>query len=189
MTAGLLLAAGRGRRFGMPKALALHHGTALVTRAAGVLLDGGCDPVIVVLGARGEEARPLVPTGARALLIEDWEEGMGASLRAGLRALSEVDPQPAAALVHLVDLPDVGADVVARMRAHTSTDAVARAAYGGAAGHPVLFGRRWWTQIAAQAAGDRGARDWLRARDDVRLVDCDDIGGGRDADTPELLDP
>lgn len=188
-TAGLLLAAGQGSRFGMPKALATHRGAALVTRAVDVLLDGGCDPVVVVLGARAEEARPLVPGGARVVVADDWAEGMGASLRAGLRALADVDPPPDAALVHLVDLPDVGADVVARMRAEASTDVVARAAYAGAPGHPVLFGRRWWAEIAAQAAGDRGARDWLRARDDVRLVDCDDIGGGRDADTPELLDP
>ncbi|GAA1223356.1 nucleotidyltransferase family protein [Prauserella halophila] len=188
MTAGLLLAAGQGSRFGMPKALAVHRGAALVTRAADVLLEGGCDPVIVVLGARGDEARPLVPAGARAVTADDWAEGMGASLRAGLRALAEAEPPPVAALVHLVDLPDVGAEVVGRMRAHASTDVVARAAYADAPGHPVLFGRRWWAEIAAQAAGDRGARDWLRARDDVRLVDCGDIGGGRDADTPELLD-
>ncbi|WP_344073849.1 NTP transferase domain-containing protein, partial [Prauserella alba] len=66
MTAGLLLAAGQGNRFGMPKALATHRGAALVTRAADALLDGGCDPVVVVLGARATEARPLVPGRARA---------------------------------------------------------------------------------------------------------------------------
>ncbi|MBB3665821.1 nicotine blue oxidoreductase [Prauserella sediminis] len=189
MTAGLLLAAGEGRRFGMPKALAAHRGHALVTRAADALLEGGCDPVVVVLGARADEARPLVPAGARAVVAGDWAEGMGASLRTGLRALADADPPPVAALVHLVDLPDVGADVVARMCGYAGTDVVARAAYAGIPGHPVLFGRRWWAEIATQAAGDRGARDWLRARDDVQLVDCGDIGGGRDADTPELLDP
>lgn len=189
MIAGLLLAAGEGRRFGMPKAIATHRGGALVTRAAGALLEGGCEPVVAVLGAGADEARPLVPAGTRVVVAEDWAEGMGASLRAGLRALLDVEPAPVSVLVHLVDLPDVGADIIARIRAHADTEAVARAAYAGVPGHPVLLGRRWWEEIAAQATGDRGARDWLRARGDLRLVDCGDIGGGRDADTPDLLDP
>lgn len=195
MIAGLVLAAGEGRRFGMPKALAAHRGEPLVARAVRVLTEGGCGPVLVVLGARAQDAAPLVPAGAEVVVVDDWAEGMGASLRAGLRALGEREPAPEAALVQLVDLPDVGPEVVSRIRTHAQDDsgnvdaAVVRAAYDGAPGHPVLFGRRWWAEIAAQAEGDKGARDWLRGRADVRLVECGDVGDGRDADTPDLLDP
>ena len=61
MTVGLLLAAGAGRRMGTPKAL-VHDadGTSWLRRSVAALLDGGCTPVHVVLGAGAEEARTLL---------------------------------------------------------------------------------------------------------------------------------
>ena len=181
--AGLLLAAGAGRRFGRPKALVELEGEPLVRRALRVLADGGCAPIRVVLGAEAEDACALLPDPAVAVLAEDWETGMGASLRAGLRALPAAD----AVLVHLVDLPNVDARVIARLAALASPDVVARAAYDGVPGHPVLFGQRWWPQVAESARGDRGARDWLSTRTDLRLVECADLGSGFDVDTPADL--
>jgi CTP:molybdopterin cytidylyltransferase MocA len=178
--AGLLLAAGAGRRFGGPKALAVLHGEPLVTRALRVLADAGCGPVRVVLGASAEAARGLLPDPEVAVVAEDWESGMAASLRAGLAALGDTDA--VAAVVHLVDLPGVNAEAVRRVAADAGQDTVARAAYDGVPGHPVVFGRRWWPEIAAAASGDKGARDWLKDRPDLRLVECGDLGSGRDID-------
>jgi nicotine blue oxidoreductase len=106
---------------------------------------------------------------------------MGASLKAGLAALGAAEG-PVAALVHLVDLPWVGPDILVRVAREASTETVARAAYDGVPGHPVLLGRRWWAEIADTARGDRGARDWLAGRGDLRLVECGDLGSGRDVD-------
>ncbi|HET6501369.1 MAG TPA: nucleotidyltransferase family protein [Amycolatopsis sp.] len=189
--AGLLLAAGAGRRFGRPKALVELDGEPLLLRALRVLTEGGCDPVRVVLGAQAEDARALLPDPSIAVYAPDWSTGMGASLRAGLLALAD-DAEAAeapAVLVHLVDLPRIDARVISRMRALAAPDAVARASYDGTPGHPVLFGRRWWAEIGRGARGDRGARDWLAARPDVRLVDCSDLGSGADVDTPADLTP
>ncbi|TVT22206.1 nucleotidyltransferase family protein [Amycolatopsis rhizosphaerae] len=183
--AGLLLAAGAGRRFGRPKALVELDGEPLVRRALRALTDGGCAPVRVVLGARADEVRVLLPDPAVSVRAPDWADGMGASLRVGLRSLPEAD----AVLVHLVDLPGVDARVVARLAALASPEIVARASYQGVPGHPVLFGRRWWEEIADGARGDRGARDWLAGREDLRLVDCSDLGTGGDVDTPADLNP
>jgi CTP:molybdopterin cytidylyltransferase MocA len=61
--------------------------------------------------------------------------------------------------------------------------AVARAAYDGVPGHPVLLGRDHWAGVLASAAGDRGARDYLATRP-VVLVECGDLATGRDQDTP-----
>jgi CTP:molybdopterin cytidylyltransferase MocA len=190
--AGLLLAAGAGRRFGGPKALVQLDGEPLVLRALRTLTAAGCAPVRVVVGASAEQVRALLPDPAQAVEAEDWATGMGASLRAGLASLERTERtertegtgQPAAALVHLVDLPWVGADVIARVTAHASAEAVARAAYDGVPGHPVLLGRRWWGEIAGAARGDRGARDWLATRADLTLVECGDLGSGRDVDRP-----
>ncbi|WP_435207781.1 NTP transferase domain-containing protein, partial [Micromonospora sp. bgisy143] len=83
VTAGLLLAAGAGRRLGHPKALLPYRGRLLVEHAADILTTAGCRPVLVVLGARADEVR------ARARLPDvvvnaDWVTGMGSSLRVGV---------------------------------------------------------------------------------------------------------
>ncbi|MGH3797546.1 MAG: nucleotidyltransferase family protein [Pseudonocardiaceae bacterium] len=186
MIAGLLLAAGAGRRYGMPKALV--DDGAWLRRAVGVLTDGGCEPVLVVLGAAADQAATLVPDSAGTVLATDWAQGMGASLRAGLDALSgAVGPQVQAALVHLVDLPDVDVSVVGRLAAQAGNAGpavLARAVFDGRPGHPVLLGRQHWADIVASASGDRGARDWLAGRSDLTLVDCSDLASGVDVDRP-----
>ncbi len=178
---GLLLAAGEGRRMGLPKALVRDDdGTSWLRRSLAALRDGGCADVTVVLGAGAAEARVLLDADVTVVVAGDWAEGMGASLRAGLNAL----PDAAAALVVLVDLPDVGPDVVRRvLAAATGPQVLARAAYAGEPGHPVLLGRDHWAEIAATATGDRGARDYLAAHD-VTLVECGDLATGADRDTP-----
>lgn len=185
---GLLLAAGAGRRMGRPKALVRDpDGTAWLTRSVAVLRDGGCAGVTVVLGAAADEAGALLreeldPERVDVVVAEDWAEGMGASLRAGLAAVR--DDAGEAALVTLVDLPDVGAAVVARVLAGPVDAAtLARATYGGRPGHPVLLGREHWAGVAAAATGDRGARDYLAAHD-VLAVECGDLAAGYDVDRP-----
>jgi CTP:molybdopterin cytidylyltransferase MocA len=181
--AGLLLAAGAGRRFGGPKALA---GDGLwLRRAVAVLVEGGCFPVRVVLGARAEDAARLLPDPELAVVATDWQQGMSASLRAGLRAVGGLRPEPDAVLVHLVDLPDVTAGVVARLVAVADgPDVLARAVYGGRPGHPVLIGKSHWREVAASVSGDAGARAWLNGRDDMVKVECSDLAVGADVDHP-----
>ncbi|AXB44409.1 nucleotidyltransferase family protein [Amycolatopsis albispora] len=180
--AGLLLAAGSGRRFGGPKALAEVDGEPLVLRALRTLAD--CSPVVVVTGAAASSVEALLPSEVRAVHAADWASGMGASLRAGLLALSTVDASASAVVVHLVDLPWVGGPVVRRLAGLAAPDVVARAAYGGVPGHPVLLGREHWAEIADAVSGDAGARHWLAGREDLRLVECGDLGSGRDVDRP-----
>lgn len=179
---GLLLAAGAGRRMGGPKALRTDvDGTSWLARSVRTLLDGGCDGVTVVLGAGAEDARVhLEGLGVDTVVADDWAEGMGASLRAGLRSLGE---EPVA-VVSLVDLPDVGPPVVRRLlELGTDPWLLARAAYDGRPGHPVLLGREHWPAIIEQAAGDSGARAYL-AEHTVTLVECGDLATGRDLDRP-----
>jgi CTP:molybdopterin cytidylyltransferase MocA len=185
--AGLLLAAGAGRRFGGPKALVELDGEPLVRRAVRTLGEAGCAPVRVVVGAAADDVRALLSEPEAAVYAEGWESGMGASLRAGLTVLASLPVEIGAVLVHLVDLPWVPAQALARVAAGASAESVRRAAYGGVPGHPVVFGRRWWSEIATSAQGDRGARDWLRGRTDVELVECGDLGSGQDVDRPADL--
>lgn len=185
-TIGLLLAAGRGRRFGRPKALVGDDtGLPWVRRSVEVLRIGGCDPVLVTTGAEAQAVQSWLED-VQVVPVPDWSEGMSASMRAGLAAATS---QPAdRLLVSLVDLVDVGPDVVARVLAHggQGADALARAAYDGVPGHPVLLGRDHWAGVARGASGDQGARAYLRSHS-PELIECGDLATGRDIDTPEDL--
>ena len=184
---GLLLAAGAGRRMGTAKALLREpSGRSFVERGIEVLREGGCDPVVVVLGAQADQARPLAAGADLVVVAEDWERGQSASLRAGLEALQTTDAYAACLL--LVDLPDVGPDVVRRVStaAGDATTALARAAYAGVPGHPVVLGREHWPGVLATSAGDTGARDYLAAHEHL-VVECADLATGRDVDRPDDL--
>ncbi|MFJ9614807.1 nucleotidyltransferase family protein [Streptomyces noursei] len=187
--AGLLLAAGGGRRLGgRPKALLDHQGRPLVEHAARVLRDGGCGPVHIVLGAAAEAVRERADLAAYGVSVNpDWARGMGSSLRVGLAALAGSGAD--AVVVSLVDQPGIGAAAVARVvAACTGREALAAAAYGGERGHPVLFGAERWAEIAADAEGDRGARSYLRRHAGaLTLVECGDVAEPYDIDTPDDL--
>lgn len=187
--AGLLLAAGGGRRLGgRPKALLEYGGRPLVEHAARALREGGCGPVHIVLGAAAGEVRArAVLDGCAVVVNPDWEQGMGTSLRAGLESLADTGAR--AAVVALVDQPGVGAEAVARvMAAYASPETLAAAAYEGRRGHPILLGAGHWPAIAASAVGDQGARSYLKRHEAaIVLVECADIALPGDIDTPDDL--
>ncbi len=118
----------------------------------------------------------------------EWAEGMGSSLRAGLASLRSTPAR--AVLVSLVDQPGIGSAAMSRvLAAHTSDESLVAASYDGKRGHPVLFGAAHWAGVAAVAVGDRGARDYLRARDDtVTLVECGDVAQPYDIDVTADLE-
>ncbi len=184
-TVGVLLAAGAGRRMGRPKALVSgDDGLPWVVSASRALAAGGCDEVVVVAGAQSRQVIELLSgEPVDVVVAEGWDTGMAASLRAGLEAA--VSSRADAALIHLVDLPDVGPAVMNRLVAHSAPGVLARASYGEGPGHPVLLGRSHWAAVMAETAGDQGAKKYLDGHN-VLLVDCIDLARGLDRDTPEV---
>jgi CTP:molybdopterin cytidylyltransferase MocA len=181
--AGLVLAAGGGRRYGMPKALVEFEGSLLVERAVRTA-NSVCDPVLVVLGAQAVEVwRTADLTDAVVLVNPDWESGMASSLRTGLDGLRGWPGRVDAVLVQLVDMPGMTQAALERLAEHAAPDALAIAAYDGVRGHPVLLGREHWAGVAETASGDEGARRYL-ADHEVLEVDCTGLADPTDLDVP-----
>jgi nicotine blue oxidoreductase len=114
---------------------------------------------------------------------------MGSSFRAGVAAADREDH----VLIALVDQPGLTPEAVARLLASHRPGRVTAAAYRGAEGklqrgHPLLLDSSLRAAAAATATGDAGARVFLQARPElVDLVDCSDLSGGEDLDTPDQL--
>ncbi|THV35600.1 nucleotidyltransferase family protein [Glycomyces buryatensis] len=182
--AGLVLAAGAGRRFGQPKALVEYDGRSLLDRAVATLREGGCRQVLAVLGAQAEQAMGAAKEPFTPVLNRRWGQGMSTSLQAGLAAIPE---RYDGVVVTLVDLPHIRPEAVRRLIAAADDGAeLAAATYDGERGHPMFFSRKHFDGIAADAAGDRGARNYLAAKAAlVREVPCP--GDAGDIDTPADL--
>lgn len=191
---GIVLAAGGGSRMGRPKAIIEYRGEPLITRAVRTAFAGGCDRVCAVLGAEIEQATSYAEAaGAFVTVNESWADGMGVSLRAGLDLVEHEVPDASAALVLLVDQPDISAAAIAQVLSaqHKPDDEtiLASAVYEGRRGHPVLIGRAHWDALRPTLTGDVGAREYLQAhRAELVLVPCDEVADPRDLDRPEDLE-
>jgi len=160
--AGLVLAAGAGRRFGGPKQLAELDGRPLLEHAlAAIAAVPALERVAVTLGAHDEAIRARVDLhGAQPIVVTDWAEGQAASLRAGVAALA---PVADAVVVTLADQPRLTTSTIAGVVAAWDGRAAAvRAVHDGSPGHPVLLARQLYPAVA-RLRGDEGARRLLVA--------------------------
>jgi len=185
----ILLAAGRGTRFGPePKLLAPLDGKPLVRHAAEAALGAGPRPVIAVLGAYADAVRAALE-GLDLMCVEnpDYVAGLATSLRVGIGALPA---SCTAAVVMLGDMPRVTAAHIDRL-ATAFTDATPEPAavvpvQDGRSGNPVLLNLRRLGADIAQLRGDHGAGPILRGRTDVLEI-SGDSATGLDIDTPAAL--
>lgn len=189
MIAGIVLAAGRSRRMGSPKAFLRLGDETFLERAVTALHEGGCGTVTVVTGPADDElAREIADAarrlGARVAVNPDPGSEQVDSLRAGLLAVGE-DGDATAAMVTPVDVPGVSADVVRAVAdAFRASAAPIVQPYDGARhGHPVLFARAVWPELLAGDLPD-GARTVIHAhaaeRAEVRVARL-----AVDVDTPD----
>jgi molybdenum cofactor cytidylyltransferase len=182
---GLVLAAGGGRRFGGGKLVAELDGRPLLDHAvAAISAVPAIERVVVVLGAEaGDLARRADLSGVETLVCEGWEEGIAASLRAGVEALSGTE----AIVVTLGDQPYVTPRAIAAIADQIDSPApAARATYDGRPGHPVLIKRELYGRVLG-LRGDEGARDLLAAAG-VRELECGHLASPDDVDTREDLE-
>jgi CTP:molybdopterin cytidylyltransferase MocA len=182
--AGVVLAAGGSTRFGSPKQLAQLRGRPLLDRVIDtVRAVPAVDPILVVLGAHAERIRAAVDLEDVEVVVADrWQEGISASLRAGVAAAGEAD----AIVVVLGDQPLITPQVIAAVvQRFDGAAPAARATFDSVPGHPVLIKRSMFAELGC-LRGDSGAKELLEAHG-VTTVECGHLASGHDVDTPADL--
>lgn len=181
---GVVLAAGAGTRLGRgPKALLPFRGRPLVEHVTATLLDGGCDDVVVVLGAEADRVRSAADL-ERCTVVDnpDWETGLASSFRTGVTAAGHVD----AVMIALVDQPRIESGLARILLGRHRPGRITAAHYsnGPRVSHPIVFDIDHARKAAELAAGDSGARNYLRQNPQlIDLVDCTPFGDESDVDT------
>ncbi len=199
---GLLLAAGTSSRFGdRNKLLATVDGEPIVRHAARSLLASNVDAITVVLGHEHERVRDAIADlveetalpgsttpPVRFVRAPDYAEGQSRSLRCGIEAIQDRDPDADAVVIALGDMPDVLPATIDRLIAAYEVGAgtALAAAYDRQRGNPVLFDATHFDALVA-TDGDTGGRSVLLTAEDAALVETSDPGVVRDVDRPEDL--
>lgn len=182
----VILAAGASRRMGRPKQLLGLNGETLVRRTARMSLSLDCGPVVVVTGAHADEVGAAIEgCEVEQVFCDQWEEGMGASLRTGVEWISGRYPDLQAVLILLIDQPEVDATYLGALLQlfKQSGMPVVASAYEETLGPPAVFSRELFPELVG-LRGDSGAKKLIRSKQ-AQCASLPFPAGGVDLDTPE----
>jgi molybdenum cofactor cytidylyltransferase len=184
--AAIILAAGGSARMGRPKQLLTAGGRTLIRVAAEAAVGAGCRPVVVVLG-RGAAAMvaELADLPVTSTVNDEWERGIGTSIRHGVARVIEAAPTADAVAILLADQPLVDAAAVRRLLREfdRSGRPACVSGFAGTVGPPVVVGRPLFPRLLA-LPDDRGAKAiWADDRGGGAVCPCD--AAAHDIDTPD----
>ncbi|MEQ8194091.1 MAG: nucleotidyltransferase family protein [Rhodospirillales bacterium] len=187
--AAVVLAAGRSARMGEVNKLLIDiDGMAMIRRTVERVSASGAAPIIVVTGHEPDRIRAAL-SGCDVQFIhnEEFAQGLSTSLKRGLHA---VPADAAGAVICLGDMPALSARHIARLidafHDHRG-EAICVPVHRGRRGNPVLWPRRFFSEMQS-LSGDTGAKSLIeRNRAHVADVEMADEGVLRDIDTPEDL--
>jgi molybdenum cofactor cytidylyltransferase len=156
----ILLAAGGSSRLGKPKQLLLYKGQTLLQNTLSVALTSNAQSVIVVLGANADILQTEITNGKIHVVVnDDWQEGMGSSIRTGVKAIAEINPSIEGVILLVCDQPFINSALLNNLiTAHQKTGKeIVACTYGNTFGPPVFFHQSLFSELL-QLKGDTGAR-------------------------------
>ncbi len=160
----ILLAAGSSSRMGKPKQLLPVNRTTLIRKSVLVAMSANFSPVVVVLGAHKNKIYSSINDLPITIVEnENWQEGMGTSVKAGMQKLQAGYPQTKAVILMLCDQPFVDIALLHSLvlEYQTSGKPVIASKYGETNGVPALFDRQFFAQLSS-LQGDEGARKIIK---------------------------
>lgn len=177
----LVLAAGRGTRFGSDKRMARFPSGKTVLEATLDQVASAFDHAYVMVREGDDLVRPSA--SITPIVSPRADQGMGASLADGTAHVFEQQDIEALAVI-LGDMPWTRPDTYRAVIDASSADAIVVPCFQGQPGHPVSFGRLVWPDLM-QLDGDQGARALLQQHASrIRRLAVDDNGIHQDIDEP-----
>ncbi|MBU7577888.1 MAG: nucleotidyltransferase family protein [Flavihumibacter sp.] len=181
----VILAAGQSSRLGEAKQLLPYKGKSLLVQAVDTAVATGLRPVVVVLGARNEMMKQeLTDKEVVIVLNEQWEEGMGSSLRCGLQKAQQVAPETEGVIFMVCDQPYVSPDLLLQLikTSEVSLKPIVASSYGEQSGTPAFFSNKLFPALL-EIKGDTGARKLIKQyAEEVATIPFPE--GSIDIDTP-----
>jgi molybdenum cofactor cytidylyltransferase len=182
----IILAAGGSSRFGRPKQLARFCGKSLVRRIADAADAADCSPIVAVIGNEGAKIKEeLCQTPVVFVANENWESGIGSSIRTGIESFSNVAPQIEAVIMLVCDQPGVNARIINGLittREETKR-AIVASSYGDTVGVPALFDRSLFAELRS-LSDESGAKSVI-LKDPERVAQFAFPDGALDIDSWE----
>jgi len=186
MIVAVVLAAGESRRMGRPKALLPLEGVTFIERIVRTLELTKVGGIFVVLGYNATEmVKRIEYLPVEPVINPDYGLGQLSSLQAGIRALRGRDVD--GILVHLVDHPFIGRDLVDHMidQFYLSKKLIVVPRCGDRRGHPVIFSKELFPEFLGTPV-EQGAKPVVNAhRQDSLEIETSETGVLIDIDTPE----
>jgi len=182
----IVLAAGSSKRMGEPKQLLKFQGKTLVRRAVEAVVDAGCASVVVVVGNAAQAVEDeLKDLRIQVAMNEQWQRGIGSSLRTGAELVLKLKPALDAIMIMLCDQPRVDAQTIRRLiDAHeTSGKSVCISAFAGTMGPPVIVGSQFFAALQGLPDSWGAKAIWAAHPDQVLQVPAEEAAF--DIDTPQ----
>ncbi|MBC8054789.1 MAG: nucleotidyltransferase family protein [Sphingobacteriaceae bacterium] len=163
MTGLIILAAGSSSRLGQPKQMLIYKGKSLLRHAVEEGIVSECSPIVVVLGSNESGSREEINSCPVQIVVNhNWEHGMSSSIKCGIEALLQNQPDVSEAIIMLCDQPFVDAGILNKLisKKHLIGKAIAACRYDNTLGTPALFDRGFFSQLLS-LEGQQGAKKLL----------------------------
>jgi molybdenum cofactor cytidylyltransferase len=182
----LILAAGSSSRMGKSKQLLLLEGEPLLKRSVRAAMSSQAHSVTVALGDRADaHAGILRDLPIHVLVNQDWEKGMGSTLKGGLLEIVRTDPSTDALLVMVCDQPEVTSKHLDSLihQYHSGSKPIVASTYKNVQGVPAIFDRSLFEELL-RVKDTEGAKAVIAAQSES-VLSVPMPGGEIDLDTPE----
>jgi molybdenum cofactor cytidylyltransferase len=160
----LIVAAGESKRLGTPKQLLQFEGQSLINRLVNIVRDAGSFPITIVLGAEATAIQAQLPDDNLLVVInEEWKEGMGSSIRVGLKKMIEMDADMDGVMILVCDQPFIKSESIQSLIQMQQSTGLPMAAcfYEGIVGTPALFHQSMFSDLL-KLVGDTGAKKIMK---------------------------